>query len=518
MSRSPLFSALRRAIKNITLKNVNDDVQDRARVRVDTGKLTRRGFLAGAGTLAIGCAAAPVVRAHQPKIVIVGAGLAGLTAAFELQKNGLHAQLYEGSKRTGGRVFTARDLFFPGYATELGGEFIDSNHEDLLNLCDELDLEYYDLQTDDAALAKEVYFFEGKHYLQKHLAEELKPFAERLQNDADLCTADESRDPAGQRAAFDRMSISEYLTFVGVGGWLRELLDVAFLVEYGAEPGEQSALNFILLFDRDDDEDAVELYGESDERYKIRGGNARVTEELMKKIRNPVRTSHRLLAVEPAGHRYQLTFDTPARANVVETADFVILAIPIRMLRDVDLRVDLPKLQMDAIHEIGYGMSTKLLFGYEDRVWRKLGYSGNIYTDESLQCGWDHARLQQINSNASERGHFTYMLGGAASAAAGALSASHNAQFHAAGFARAFPRGNANVHLKCSMFHWPSYEFSRGGYSYYRPGHDTRFGGIEARPFQQIFFAGEHCSREFQGFMNGAVQTGKTAARNIIEA
>ena len=82
--------------------------------------------------------------AGNARIAIVGGGMAGLNTAYKLQKAGLRATIYEGADRTGGRIFTATNLLGDGLTTELGGEFIDSTHEEMLALMDEFGLERLD--------------------------------------------------------------------------------------------------------------------------------------------------------------------------------------------------------------------------------------------------------------------------------------------------------------------------------------------------------------------------------------
>src|SRR6266478_5191228 len=64
-------------------------------------------------------------RPGDPKIVIVGAGLAGLTAAYELRKKGVFAEIHEASDRVGGRLLTAPNAIGPGLTVDLGAEFVD---------------------------------------------------------------------------------------------------------------------------------------------------------------------------------------------------------------------------------------------------------------------------------------------------------------------------------------------------------------------------------------------------------
>jgi monoamine oxidase len=475
-------------------------------------RLTRREFVAAAGGLAAACATGRS-GSRRARIAIVGAGLSGMAAAFELQKLGMRAQVYEAARRTGGRVFTTRGLLFPGAVAELGGEFIDSNHSALLQLCNELGLELHDLSKDQPALCKETYFFGGAHHSQGELIDSLRPFAGRIRSDGDLCTSPEAGAAQAARAAFDRMSIAEYLDLVGVGGWTRALLDAAFITEYGADPGDQSALNFLLLFDRDENAGLVDLYGDSDERFRVAGGNDQVVDTIHRRLPLPVLLDHRLVALSDRGRGLSLAFARSEGSTVEVEADFAIITIPFTTLRDVELNVTLLEPQRMAIRELMLGHSTKVLLGYPDAVWRALGYSGNIFTDEPFQSGWDHSRMQRLSGAG-----FTCLLGGTTADEAGRDSAAENAQRFAPGLARAFPGAGTRVHLKCSMFHWPTYPFTRGGYSYYRPGQATAFGGSEGLGGKQLFFAGEHCSVEFQGFMNGAAETGIAAARAVAAA
>src|SRR5688572_18604966 len=135
---------------------------------------TRRRFLrdsaaATAAVVVTGCARAdappPASQTPQsasgpqaPRIAIVGAGVAGLNTAYKLKQAGLTATIYEGASRTGGRMFTARDLLADGLTTELGGEFLDTNHEEMFRLMTEFGLERLDTRAPAAeALKPEAY-------------------------------------------------------------------------------------------------------------------------------------------------------------------------------------------------------------------------------------------------------------------------------------------------------------------------------------------------------------------------
>ncbi|MGE4055195.1 MAG: FAD-dependent oxidoreductase, partial [Vicinamibacterales bacterium] len=71
---------------------------------------------------------------------------------------------------------------------------------------------------------------------------------------------------------------------------------------------------------------------------------------------------------------------------------------------------------------------------------------------------------------------------------------------------------------RVSRFHWPTHPWTKASYSCYRPGQWTTIAGAEGLPVGNLFFAGEHCSYDFQGYMNGAAQSGADTARAIMAA
>ena len=223
-------------------------------------RVTRRDFLkttaavavaAGSGSWLTGCLA-PKTGPHAPRIIIVGGGVAGLNAACKLKKRGWRASVYEASPRAGGRIYTANNLLNPGLTTELGGEFIDSNHTEMRALAREFGLPTYNVHSPaESRLVREAYYFDGAHYSEAQAVDAFRPLAARIQADfaklADV--VDFEHDGGGKQ--LDRTSLADYLDQIGASGWLRKLLDVAFVTEYGLECGDQSSLNMIRMISTD---------------------------------------------------------------------------------------------------------------------------------------------------------------------------------------------------------------------------------------------------------------------------
>src|SRR5262249_49423936 len=126
--RSALFSRLQRAFAAARREN-----QLRAGVRPQ--RIDRRPFLAGAAAGALAAYSSPARAAGaRVGVAAVGAGIAGLNATRILSRAGIDVTLYEGSDHIGGRIQTNYGLVAPNVYTELGGEFIDSDHDDMLGL------------------------------------------------------------------------------------------------------------------------------------------------------------------------------------------------------------------------------------------------------------------------------------------------------------------------------------------------------------------------------------------------
>jgi monoamine oxidase len=490
---------------------------------------TRRRFLrdsaaATAAVVVAGCAPAEAptpasqtpsgpVGPQAPRIAIVGAGVAGLNAAYKLQKAGLTATIYEGSSRTGGRMFTAKDLLADGLTTELGGEFIDSNHVEMLNLMTEFGLERLDTRAPAVeSLKAETYFINGRHYTHAQATRAFVPIAKRLFEDYDALGEVVDYKTEGGGSKLDRQTITQYLDGIGVTGWMRELIDVAYVTEYGLESSEQSALNFLFLIGTGDLEDpeAFALLGESDERYKVRGGNQQIVDELARRLAAQIRPLHRLEAIRTKGQAYTLTFQNEGKPVEID-ADVVVLTVPFSILRDVKMTVELPELKTRAIRELGYGANAKVLVGFRSRPWEKLGYSGATYSDEMFQLAWANSLLQP-----GAAGGLTLYSGGKLAHDAGQDTAEVVAARLMRGIDRAYPGASRERNGKVSRMHWPTFPWTKGSYSCYKPGQWTTIAGSEGLPVGNLFFAGEHCSYDFQGYMNGAAQSGADTARAVM--
>lgn len=543
MARTPLFALLRRAARLALVANrrattdtaaVIDEQRAAAaerRAQRAENAWSRRGVLhAGAmlsaglvlGGLGAGCSPRRRTASERslpasPTVAIVGAGLAGLTAAWHLKNAGVPATIYEASTRLGGRTYSARDVVGPGLVTELGGEFIDSTHDDMLTLAEHFGLGLIDVQGEgEHDLVPDAYFFESRHFTEQDVVDAFRPFAARMAADLEPLGEDTTYHDAGGAEALDALSIAAYLDQLGMNGWLRKLIEVAYVTEYGAELADQSALNLLYLIETDLSSDDFAIFGSSDERYKIVGGNQSVANALAGAIGREPLFGHRLEAIRSTGSGYALSFTAGDDAKpLTANADVVILTLPFSMLSKVDMKIDLPDVKKRAITEIPMGNCTKLLIGLRSRPWRGHGYGGNVFGDAPFQLAWDNSR-GQAPADAGTAAGMTVYQAGVLGAQALSRTDADAAAFHLKAIDAVFPGTLDAFSGAARRFHWPAYPFTLGAYSYYRPGQWSSLRGAEAEPVGNLYFAGEHCSMEYQGYMNGAAETGRLAAEALL--
>ena len=475
-ARTSWFAAVRRMVRLASLANQPHSVPTDELLEMYA--TSRRTFLktsvgvsawATAGLMGGGwLTACSQGRPSDPRVVIVGAGVAGLNAAYTLKKSGVRADVYEASNRSGGRILSARSLLAPGLVTELGGEFIDSTHTDILGLAQEFGLTLLDRQAASETKLRTAYFFGGRHHSERQVLEAFRPLAAHIEKDAaTLGEVIDFRNP-GNAAALDKLSLGEYLDKIGARGWIREFLKVAYVTEFGLDEGEQSALNLITLISTDLSAGKLEVFGDSDERYKISGGNSAITEHLTRRLDGQIHLGQRLEAIRSRGTGYTLSFQTPNQAVHDVHADFVILTLPFSVLRDVRLTVDLPSYKRKAIQELGYGTNAKILLGTSQRIWRQQKYSGEVFSDQPFQLAWDNSQGQP-----GLAGGLTLFSGGKAGVDVGLDTPEHQANRLMVGMQRVFPGIRATLNAKVARHHWPSAPFSKGSYACYRPGQWT---------------------------------------------
>jgi monoamine oxidase len=519
MSRTPLFALLERALREAQQSNHTRIAPSEIVERAAAARVSRRRFIGttagAAAALAVQGCTIPRSASSDDPVLIVGAGIAGLTAAYRLAQSGVPFRIIEAQGRAGGRMYSLRDRFPEGQVIELGGELIDTSHTAIRSLAAELGIEMDDLAVEDPALQTEVFFFGGARRSEAEVVEAFRPIAAAIERDLTTLGGDGDvtfESPNGGEA-LDRISIAQWLDRNAVSGWIRTLLDVGYTTEFGLEPAEQSALNLLTMIDTNPE--PFRIFGESDERFHVRGGNDRITTALAARLGRDVETSTILEAIrEEADGSLRCSVRSNGTAAEIR-APQVLVTIPFTMLREVRIQMELPPAKRRAIAELGYGTNAKLMVGFDRRLWRTAGGSnGSVLTDLPFQLCWETSRHQQGTS-----GILTNFTGGKHGLEIGSGTDAEQARLFVEQLERVFPGVAATrAGMDQVRFHWPTHRFTKGSYASYLPGQWTAFRGVEGAPVRNLYFAGEHCSLEAQGFMEGGCETGEAAAAAILES
>lgn len=497
-----------------------------ARISAEEAGPTRRQFLRGAG--AVGALAgvsalgpggrllANARAAGSPRVVVVGAGLAGLTAAYRLKQAGITAQLHEAADRVGGRCWTIRGAFADGQIAEHGGELIDTGHLDVRQLANELGLTLDNLFQAQAGGTEDRYYFDGRPYSYTQATNDIKGIWQQIKRDVQDASYPTTYTSSTQRGReLDQLSIAGWIDRYVPGGGsskLGQLLDVAYNIEYGAETTEQSSLNMLYLLGFAG-QGNLRVFGKSNEKYHVRGGNDQIATRLAALLPGQITTGSELVAVRRnADGTYGLSLKQGSR-SVSATADHVILALPFSILRSsVDYsKAGFSTVKKTAIEQLGMGTNSKLAVQFTDRHWNSVGNNGNTYSDTGYQATWDVSRAQQGAS-----GILVDYTGGTIGAGFGSGTAASRAQQFLAQLEPVIPGISAKWNGRATLDYWPGYRWTKGSYSYWKTGQYQLFAGAEGERSGNCHFAGEHCSIDFQGYLNGAVVTGQDAAAELL--
>jgi monoamine oxidase len=536
MSRSRLFDTLRRlaaehdeaAIRGIPV----DKVREKHRLRA----LGRRQFLKHVGVAAGAAAVAwpRVSRAAKPapRIAVVGGGIAGLTAAMTLQDGGYESTIYEAASAVGGRMHSNTTYWAHDQVSEWCGELIDTGHRLIRHLAKRFGLTLTDEIQAQPLGSTDTLWFQGHYYPVSQADADFKPIHKILKAQlqaAPFPTLYNSFTAAGQ--TLDQLSLYEWIETYVPGGHrspMGAFLDSAYVNEYGLDSTEQSSLNLVyLLVYQDGGGSDLSIYGQSDERFHIDGGNQGLPLAIAETLPN-VKTGWRMTAIALNGDgSYSLTFAT-SRGTKEVVADRVVLTVPFSVLRGLDYSsAGFDALKNTAITELGYGTNSKLILQFDDRYWNTQGpwgiSDGNIYTDLPFQNTWESTR-----GYPGPTGVLVTFRGGSAGTALGGGEDDPYATAHTSDVVRQDGQGvlaeleqpwpgiTAHWNGKATLsLPWKDPNLL-GSYSCWKPGQYTLFSGYEGVRQGKCHFAGEHCSTNFQGFMEGGAEEGQRAANEIL--
>ena len=427
-------------------------------------------------------------------VVVAGAGLAGLAAARELEARGFTVTVIEARSRVGGRVWTWRTGLKARQHTEAGADLIESDQQALVHFIRELGLEttpilkrsfgYYG--TDQRGKV-------GIQSIARRFASIDRSFHQLIR---DYQLSEMRWDSAiAQRMA--RQSVAEWLKETNATPWLASQLR-GLRGLFLADPEELSLIALIDFF-------ASGGFG-GGRMLRVKDGNDRIATAVAGQLRRRVRLRTILRRVRT--RKNQIVASVEDRTGLSElTADYLVVALPASTARDVRFDAAVPDLQREAMTRLKYGSATRLVIQFSRRFWRKPGRPNAFGSDQPIGAVWDGNEQQS-----GPAGILSLLAGGRASKELQDIWRKGGASAVAGRLAWL---GAPSPILAARLISWENDPWALGGYAYFDPSFDPRLREWLARPAGRIVFAGEHTSIRWQGYMNGAVESGLRAAAEI---
>jgi monoamine oxidase len=478
---------------------------------------TRRDFLRVAAAAAAAFSVTPLEAVELPtrltrrgraqRVVIVGAGLAGLVAGYELTRAGHDVIILEAQRRPGGRVYTLRAPFSDNLYAEAGAGRIPPWHNVTLQYVREFRLP---LTRFAPTTRNFVWFLGGKRW---SLPPGQSPPASELPY---TLTADERR--MGLDGVYDkyihqpirrlpRFSVEQTLPDAA-----RALDDETIAESIRRQGGSEDAIRYLTSGFADDSALDFLRDGEGHDvpfLWKIIGGNDRLPHAFADRLRARIQYGAPVVRLAQDERGVSATVEQAGRRHEVR-GDHLICTLPFPVLRDVEITPAFPEAKMDAIRTMEYGAVTRVYLQMRERYWRAQGNNGFVHNDLALEI-WD-----PTHDLATQRGILMSYCYEDRARAVQAMAGEERIRWMLDLAETVHPGAREHFEGGTSWV-WHEDPWQRGAYPVFRRGQLRRFAGHIATAEGRIHMAGDATS-DYPGWMQGALLSGLRAAKEIQSA
>ncbi len=455
-----------------------------------------------------------LVRASPPqKVLVIGAGLAGLSAAYELMQAGHSVTVLEARRRPGGRVHTVRDGFADGLFVEAGASRIPNHHHFTIKYANFFGLTLEPFQPTGLS---SVYHVRGKRIVvapgqkvdwpYELTAEERSLSLDGIRQKYVRAMLDEVGDvtdpdwpPPALLRKYDALNRSDFWRARGASEGAVALLSLG-----GIDDSLETWSTLFMLRNQ--------ALNRKFERYsRIKGGNDLLPRAFALRLGGNVRYGCPVVRIEQTAQGVSARFLQSGKQDVL-TADYLICAVPFTVQRNIEVFPPFSTEKKRAIEQLPYLSASKIFLQSSKRFWLEKGQSGFATTDLPISQVWDVSHQQP-----GGRGILQAFPISVHSRRVTALPESERIEFALEQVESIFPGMRANFEgglTKC----WDEDEWARGGTAFYKPGQFTSLRPHVARPEGRIHFAGEHTSVWIDGWMQGALESGNRVAAEVNQA
>src|SRR5215204_1288206 len=452
-------------------------------------------------------------RGAPKKIIIIGAGLAGLSAAYELTRVGHDVTVLEARTRPGGRVRTLRDPFAEGLYAEAGASRIPDHHHFTLQYVSLFGLT---LDPFEPADLPSFYYVRGKKIRMTS--------GQKIDWPYDLTPEEQELGLSGMRQKYVRSMLREVGDVTDPSWPPAELLNKYdeinrsdFWRSRGASPEAIALMSVGGIDDRLETWSTLfmlrnqALNQKFNRYYKIRGGNDLLPKAFAAKLSDKIYYSSAVVRIEQNEQSVKVIFTRAGVAHTL-TADRIICAVPFTVQKNIEIAPPFSVEKRRAIEQLPYLSGSKIFLQSKKRFWVQNGESGFATTDLPIREVWDVTYKQP-----GTRGILQAFPISLHSRRVTAMSEAERMNFAFEQVEKIYPRMHQNFEggaTKC----WDEDPWARGASAFYKPGQFRTLLPYVARPEGRIHFAGEHTSVWIDGWMQGALESGNRVAREVNDA
>lgn len=435
----------------------------------------------------------------RKRVIIMGAGLAGLSAAYELDRAGHDVAVLEAQVRPGGRVETLRSPFSDGLYAETGAARIPDNHDLTLKYVKAFGLSLTPFYPEDGDYLNVV---RGQPAQRRNPSDESEgtvaednPLGSILK---EVGNPSAPEWPGASLLHYDEISVLERLRQLGLSD--KTISTVVLGAASLEDLGTISALYALR-------QRANELTETT--KFKIEGGNDQLPKEFARRLSDRIRYGAGVTGIKQDPDRVEVFYEQLGASRKL-AGDYLVCTLPFPVLRAIRVEPEFSPGKQRAIEELQYGSVTRSLVQVSQRFWKKSGANGFARTDDPAEV-W-HATWDQPGP----RGVLAFYLRGKRARLVAQLDRQRQEEFVLNQLGRVHPglRDYAeNIVTKI----WNKDRWAKGAYFLARPGQMAELYPHVATPEGRVFFAGEHTS-PWPTWMQGALQSGVRAAREVNDA
>ncbi|MDC3960263.1 flavin monoamine oxidase family protein [Polyangium jinanense] len=448
--------------------------------------------------------------ASTKKVLVLGGGLAGLSAAYELMKKGWDVTVLEAQTRVGGRVHTQHEGFENGQYAELGATRIPDVHDHTIGYVEELGLKLEEFPD-----GTPLYYLGGNRFVHtegtpwpipglspEEATEGLGMWSTYIAaNFAEFGNPRDGSFPLpGIVEKYDGMVWTDYLKSKGAtDAWLP-----LYASDNGTEIYKIGVLAWMALETADQDWSLT---------YHVQGGNDLIAQKLAEKLDGKVFFERVVKSITQDETKVTVTVDAKGTSETYE-ADYLVCTIPLKPLRDVAFSPALPDDKQKAMDEVHMMTSSRAMFQTKTRFWKNdpLGELGGLKlakTDTKAERVWDLTATQT-----GDTGILLAYLQDKNADDFAAIAAPEREAYIQAELAKFFPDIEAEK-LSFHMKVWAEDPWAQGAWTEILPNQWWML-AVLPRPEGRIHFAGEHTSI-WAGWMQGAIESAKRAVDEIVK-